>query len=465
MANFEDWKKYMSEFSDDNLHSLQVKDAPELLNPPTPINWSDDYFKANFVSNLYKMIRPNMQSLKNHAKVFLKFYYTGEVISHEDIARSILCLLYGLTLTDHNQPNDIYIIDSPNLIGNEKWVIPIDISKWIEKPLSPYWLAQEGILSTNQEIIVLSVCKYGREATITQFDIDTWAEFLWNGIDSAQSRDVIKYLGFLAGTICRLIAIEPASVEYQIIHFSMDQYFSIFRNELPVNFSAPPNTKVYDICNTALRKTFRQANKILATIVDAYINAPEPRRDVIQKALKAMCLMYFGSQGLETVNWAQKAAEASNVDLTTFLSRIAVEKYYVPCKQLYAFMKYQIEHKQKSSVYAHLFNEGAFTELSTKSHPDFVMVCAAISLDACENHKIWKTLQFQNYATKVSHAVEFAYIFKNHYHLKSCTITPMVSGPTLEFANSYEQLQIKYYQDRHKNAVKIQWEDNYRNNI
>lgn len=45
------------------------------------------------------------------------------------------------------------------------------------------------------------------------------------------------------------------------------------------------------------------------------------------------------------------------------------------------------------SIYAHLFNEDAFIELSTKSHPDFVMACAAISLNACENHKIcWNTL-------------------------------------------------------------------------
>lgn len=70
-------------------------------------------------------------------------------------------------------------------------VISINISKWIEKP-PPYWLAQEGILLTNRETMVLSVYEYGRETIITQFDIETWVEFLLNGINSAQSKYMIK---------------------------------------------------------------------------------------------------------------------------------------------------------------------------------------------------------------------------------------------------------------------------------
>lgn len=76
------------------------------------------------------------------------------------------------------------------------------------------------------------------------------------------------------------------------------------------------------------------------------------------------------------------------MDLSEFLSRMCLGMYRKPAYDIHRVLVFVSENHQKTFMYARLFQEAAFIELSTKNNPDFSIACAAIFLNAEENHEI-----------------------------------------------------------------------------
>jgi hypothetical protein len=111
------------------------------------------------------------------------------------------------------------------------------------------------------------------------------------------------------------------------------------------------------------------------------------------------------------MSWAYKAAESRRMPLNQFLSRMCIGPYGKAASDVYLLLKYQNTYQEQTFMYARLFREGAFLELSTKQCPEFAMACAAIAFDAGEDHEIWNIQQFVNFQQYISQVCEFAYVF------------------------------------------------------
>lgn len=241
----------------------------------------------------------------------------------------------------------------------------------------------------------------------------TWADQLWNNLSGGNPQIIqrtINYLAFLAGISCRLVVKDPKTVDKHLISKASDRFFSIFGYNPQVSMTMPPNSKCYSTRVQNMRKMSPGANRVLTILITAKIYAPEMMKTSVEGLLRAMCLLSLSYVGLGTLNWAYRAADAVHMTIAEFLPKMCFGVYRSTAHILIEFIS---DNKQVTNMYSRLFQDGAFIQLSTKNNPDFAMACAAISLNATEEHEIWSSGQFSNYKGKtVKIACNFALIFR-----------------------------------------------------
>lgn len=436
MAQKISWKSY-SPTSGEAMDSGKYQDLDCLPNKPSPVDWTDEYFSRQILTaSITKNVRPTQDDVKQYAKVFLNFYYSGH-IHDKDLAESVTCLFYFLRI--NNKP----FVDSNTLIGDTEWKAPVSPNGKIQtRPTTDYFMNGTGKAEKQKLTCKVSLSQSNRIITTT--DVDNWYSTLWDNIDKVE---VLYYIAFLAGISCRLVVKDPNSVENAIVTNSYDRFSSLFSMRPVVDFSSPPNSAFHAKWQETTKKMSPNANRILCTLIQTQLTAPEISRDDVSGLAKAMCLLSLGSIGLGLMSWAHKAAEAIRMTLAKFLSRMCIGPYKQSAMDVYNLLRFQNEHNQKTFMYARLFHEGAFQELSTKHCPEFAMACAAIALDA-QDDDIWNIMQFSAYTRYVPQVCEFAFVFKEAFYTQVMCDEGSASGPAKLLARTYESAAREYRSQR-----------------
>jgi len=306
------------------------------------------------------------------------------------------------------------LISTNLLVGNETWnALPRPV-QMRDNPTGDFFLEQKP-QESNMNVTRLFKISGNKSLSLGSTQILGWYNTLFNILDDNdqdKGSNVINYLGFIAGIMCRMSVKDPIAVSNHIVENTIDRFFSIFGSNPSINFTPPPNSVSCQTWSQDMRKMSPGCNQLLTILITAKVCVDPVAKNDIEGLLRAMCLLSLNAVGLGALNWASKAAELTQMELSEFLSRMCLGLYRKPAYDIYRVLVFVSENNQKTFVYARLFQEGAFIQLSTKNNPDFSMACAAISLNATELNDIWEIPQFSAYKDRVEDACKFSHIFR-----------------------------------------------------
>lgn len=355
-----------------NLDNAPVKNIAVMTTGAQSVLWNDFVFQNSYLSKVPRKIRPNKAEAINHARVFLNSYYQGQV-EEAGFIEAMSCLWFYTTVNGH------FLIPE-GMLGDDTWTAATNVAKLSSDVVTkPYFMPQKGVPSGTDKASQVNF-DGPKPVSMSEEWMSQFYSVMWDMLGNTDDTDTaIHILSFLAGTLCRLVVKDPASVELHIVQLSRDRFNSVFSMTHGFSNFAPPNTGIYDFWESSLRKYSPQSNVVLATLVGALKLESDDANSDVRGALKAICLLSLSGVGLGELNWAQKAAEVCRVSLCEFLKRISVEAFHEICQNIYSFLLTVNNSGDQVFLFCKLFADGAYSALSAKNNPDFAMTCAAIS--------------------------------------------------------------------------------------